>query len=42
MARGEVNPINREIPRSEIEKKIRDLEKSGRILKRLYFVKFRY
>ncbi|MEM3846796.1 MAG: hypothetical protein QXU98_13960 [Candidatus Parvarchaeota archaeon] len=42
MARGEVNPINREIPLAEIEKRIRDLEKSGRILKRLYFVKFRY
>ncbi|MEM0134458.1 MAG: helix-turn-helix domain-containing protein [Thermoplasmatales archaeon] len=42
MARGEVNPIKREIPLAEIEKRIRDLEKSGRILKRLYFVKFRY
>ncbi|MEM3191192.1 MAG: helix-turn-helix domain-containing protein [Candidatus Parvarchaeota archaeon] len=42
MARGGVNPIKREIPLAEIEKRIRDLEKSGRILKRLYFVKFRY
>ncbi|MEM4065882.1 MAG: helix-turn-helix domain-containing protein [Candidatus Micrarchaeaceae archaeon] len=38
----EVNPINRERLLAEIEKRIRDLEKSGRILKRMYFVKFRY
>ncbi|MEM3192793.1 MAG: hypothetical protein QW292_12085 [Candidatus Parvarchaeota archaeon] len=31
MAREDVNPINREIPLAEIEKRIRDLEKSGRI-----------
>ncbi|MDA8055112.1 MAG: helix-turn-helix domain-containing protein [Thermoplasmatales archaeon] len=42
MARGEVNPINRIVPLTEIEKRIQDLEKSARILKRLYFVKFRY
>lgn len=42
MARGEVHPIDMEIPLPEIEKRIKDLEKSGRILKRLYFVKFRY
>ncbi|MEM3192634.1 MAG: hypothetical protein QW752_06060 [Thermoplasmata archaeon] len=42
MARVDVNPINREIPLAEIEKRIRDLEKSGRILKRLQYVKFRY
>ena len=42
MARGEINPINRVVPLTEIEKRIKDLEKSGRILKRLYFVKLRY
>ncbi len=30
------------MPLTEIEKRIRDLEKNGRILKRLYFVKLRY
>lgn len=42
MARGEVNPIKRVVPITEIDKRIKDLEKSGRVLKRLYFVKFRY
>ena len=35
MARGEVNPIRKEIPLLEVEKRIKDL-------KRLYFIKFRY
>ncbi len=30
------------VPLSEIEKRIEGLEKNGRVLKRLYFVKFRY
>ncbi len=42
MARGEINPINRVVQLTEIEKRIRDLEKNGRILKRLYFEKLRY
>ncbi|MEM3861547.1 hypothetical protein [Metallosphaera sp.] len=42
MARGDVNPANKEIPLAEIEKRIMDLDKRGRILKRLYLVKFRY
>ena len=42
MARGEVNPINRVVPLGEIEKRISDLEMSGRMLKRLYFVKLLY
>lgn len=42
MARGEVNPIDKRVPLAEIEKRIKDLEKNGRVLKRLYFVKFRY
>ena len=42
MARGEINPINRVVPLGEIEKRIRDLEMSCRVLKRLYFVKLRY
>ena len=33
MARGEINPINRVVPLTEIEKRIRDLEKNGRVLK---------
>ncbi|MEM4090959.1 MAG: hypothetical protein QXQ46_09520 [Thermoplasmatales archaeon] len=42
MACENVNPINREILLAEIGKRIRDLDNRGRILKRLYFVKFRY
>lgn len=42
MARGEVNPIRKEIPLLEVEKRIKDLEKNTKVLKRLYFIKFRY
>ncbi|MEM3191715.1 MAG: hypothetical protein QW292_06430 [Candidatus Parvarchaeota archaeon] len=41
-ARGDENPVNREILLAEIERRIRDLDNRGRILKRLYFVKIRY
>ena len=42
MPRGELNPIRKEMPLLEIEKRIKDLEKNTKVLKRLYFIKFRY
>ncbi len=42
MAKGEVNLIRKDIPLSEIERRIKALEKSGRVLKRLFFIRFRY
>lgn len=42
MPKGEINPIRTDIPKYEIDRRIKDLEKSARVLKRLYFIKFRY
>ena len=42
MAKGEVNLIRKDIPLSEIEPRIKALEKSGRVLRRLFFIRFRY
>ncbi|MCL4359011.1 MAG: helix-turn-helix domain-containing protein [Candidatus Thermoplasmatota archaeon] len=42
MAKGKVNPIMKNIPLSEIERRIKAHEKSGRVLRRLFFIRFRY
>lgn len=42
MARGEINPINRIVPLTEIENWILDTEKNCRVLKGLSFVNLRY
>lgn len=42
MAKGEVNHVRKDILLSEIGRRIKALEKSGRVLKRLFFIKFRY
>jgi putative transposase len=42
MARKEEIKINRSVPLEEIQIRIRSMEKDVRILKRLYFIKYRY
>ena len=42
MARREEIMINRAIPLEQIQARIRSMEKDVRILKRLYFIKYRY
>ncbi len=42
MAKSEIKPIRKDIPLSEIERRIKALEKSGRVLKRLFFIRYRY
>ncbi|MCL6002403.1 MAG: transposase [Thermoplasmatales archaeon] len=42
MARKEEIMVNRTIPLEEIQVRIRSIEKDVRILKRLYFIKYRY
>jgi putative transposase len=42
MSRPEVIPINRLMSVEELNRKIKTIEKDAKILKRLYFIKFRY
>ncbi len=42
MARPEVITIERHITTEELIKRIKSLEKDTRVLKRLYFIKYRY
>lgn len=42
MVKTEMYPIARLVPVEELDKRIRSLEKDVRVLKRLYFVRFRY
>jgi putative transposase len=42
MPRSEQIPIQKHMTREELESRIKTLEKDSKILKRLYFVKFRY
>ena len=42
MSRPEIIPINRLMSVEELDHKIKAVEKDVKILKRLYFIKFRY
>jgi len=42
MAKAEMYPIARLLPVEDLDKRIRSLEKDVRVLKRLYFVRYRY
>ncbi len=42
MVKAEMYPIVRLVPVEELDKRIRSLEKDVRVLKRLYFVRYRY
>jgi len=42
MSRPEVIPINRQMSVEELNSRIKNIEKDVKILKRLYFIKFRY
>lgn len=42
LPKGEINLIRKDIPKYEIDRRIKYLEKSAKVLKRLYLIKFRY
>lgn len=42
MVKTEMYPIARLVPADELDKRIRPLEKDVRVLKRLYFIRYRY
>jgi putative transposase len=42
MVKTEMYPIARLLPVEELDRRIRSLEKDARVLKRLYFVRYRY
>ncbi|MEM0136311.1 MAG: IS630 family transposase, partial [Thermoplasmatales archaeon] len=42
MGRRETIPVQRKMSAEELEQRIKTLEKDTRILKRLYFIRYRY
>ncbi|MCL5731279.1 MAG: IS630 family transposase, partial [Candidatus Thermoplasmatota archaeon] len=42
MGRREIIPVQRKMSAEELEKRIKTLEKDTRVLKRLYFIRYRY